>query len=244
MMPVIQGSNLYFRYQDAPVLSNVSFEIKQGEYVGIIGPNGGGKTTLLKLILGFLHPEKGSLEILGASPLKAQRSLAYVPQNMRFDRYFPITVLEVVLQGRLSHLTWWGSFKKEDQEIALESLHQIGLPHLASRPFGTLSGGQQQRVLIARALASRPHILLLDEPTASVDAEAEKEILALIKSLKTAMTILMVTHDLPTAIHQVDRVLLCAQGNVESYSPQEICEHYALGLYHPPLLKLAERNPR
>jgi zinc transport system ATP-binding protein len=242
MSTAIRCSHLTFRYKDSRVLTDVSFEIMQNEYIGIIGPNGGGKTTLLKLILGFLKPESGELSIFEDSPLEIRQKLAYVPQNMRFDRFFPITALEVVLQGRLTHLTWWGTFRNEDKEIAIESLKQVGLGHIGSKPFGTLSGGQQQRVLIARALASRPFILLLDEPTASVDAEAEKEILSVIKSLESRMTILMVTHDLPTAVHLVDRVLVCAQGNVYSYSPQEICEHYALGLYHPPLLQLPQRK--
>jgi zinc transport system ATP-binding protein len=226
----IIGRDLSFLYADSPIFQTVSFEVRKGEFLGIIGPNGGGKSTLLKLIMGFLSPTSGELNVLG-------KNLAYVPQNMKFDRHFPISALEVVLQGRLSHLPWYGVFSAEDQQIAVESLKEVGLEEIALKPFGKLSGGQQQRVLIARALASKPEILLLDEPTANLDPYAEKEIFSILRRLKNGMTILMVTHDLQTAVDEVDRILVVQKG-ILSYSPKEVCEHYALGLYHPPLVKL------
>lgn len=229
--------DLFFSYDEADVLKGVSFDVEEGEYIGIIGPNGGGKSTLLKLILGFLEPKKGEIRVFGKPPLEAQRKTAYVPQNIRYDRHFPLSTLELVLGGRLSHLPWHGQFLKKDKEKGLEALAKVGLLELSGRHFGTLSGGEQQRSLIARALASEPKLLLLDEPTASVDIKAEREILSLLKSLKDEMTILMVTHDLQTTIDHFDRVL-CVQQSVVSYSPKEVCEHYALGLYHPPLLNL------
>ena len=227
MIPAISAEHLYFKYDSSEVLSDVSFSVNEGEFLGIIGPNGGGKTTLLQLLTGFLSPTKGSLKIFDRKPSYEQKSMAYVPQNMRFDRHFPISVIELVLSGRLSELPWYGIYRKEDELIAEEALEEIGLSHLKNRPFGTLSGGQQQRCLIARALASKPKILFLDEPTANVDSDAEYEIMALLQSLKGKMTLLMVTHDLQTAI---------------LYSPQEVCEHYALGLYHPPLLTLGKNH--
>lgn len=241
MTTAILAEHLYFKYDSSEVLSNVSFSVAEGEFLGIIGPNGGGKTTLLQLLTGFLSPTKGSLKIFGNKPSYQQKNMAYVPQNMRFDRHFPISVMELVLSGRLSELPWYGIYKKEDKLIAEEALEQIGLSHLKNRPFGALSGGQQQRCLIARALASKPKILFLDEPTANVDSDAEYEIMALLQSLKGKMTLLMVTHDLQTAINHVDR-LLCVQQSAIVYSPQEVCEHYAFGLYHPPLLTLGKNH--
>lgn len=243
MTLAIQAEHLYFKYDSTDVLKDVSFSVNEGEFLGIIGPNGGGKTTLLQLLTGFLSPTKGSIKIFDTRATAAQKWMAYVPQTMRFDRHFPISVMELVLGGRLSELPWYGIYKKEDFEIALHSLEKIGLGHLKDRAFGTLSGGQQQRCLIARALASNPRILFLDEPTANVDSDASYEILNLLQSLKGKITILMVTHDLQTAINQVDRVL-CVQQTAIAYTPIEVCEHYALGLYHPPLLTLKSQTDK
>lgn len=238
MTAVIHGNHLSFSYdEEHEIIKDSSFEIYKNEFIGVIGPNGGGKTTLLKMILGFLKPDAGTLTVLNISPKEAEKKMAYVPQSLRYDRHFPISTLELVLLGRLSNLPWYGIFSKDDKEKALDALHQMGIAHLAKRPFGELSGGQQQRALIARSIAGEPEILLLDEPTASVDREAEKSILDLLKTLQEKMTILMVTHDLQTAIDRVDRIL-CVQQTVVSYSPKEVCEHYAMGLYHPPLLNI------
>jgi zinc transport system ATP-binding protein len=237
-LPIIEFERVSFSYPSTPVLKEVSFQVYPGEFIGMIGPNGGGKTTLLKLILGFLKPSRGTIKVLGeiaGSSLSSSR-LAYVPQSVRFDRDFPISVEEVVLSGLISRLPWYGRFHTADRNAARESLEKIGLSHLASAPFGTLSGGQAQRVLIARALVSEPELLLLDEPTASVDSRAEADIYALLNQLKGQMTILMVTHDLGAAIEQVERIL-CVQGGVISLKPEEVCKHFAFGLYHMPLIQ-------
>lgn len=227
--------NLSFAYQDTPVLKEVSCHIKEGEFVGIIGPNGGGKTTLLKLIMGFLKPSSGIIKVFGKAPAIARYDMAYVPQTLRFDKQFPISVMELVLSGRLSRLPWFGRYNSNDKKIALDALEKVGLSDFQNSAFGNLSGGQAQRALIARALVSEPKLLLLDEPTASVDSQVEADIYNILKKLTGTMTILMVTHDLKTAIDQVQRVL-CVQGGVISLQPQEVCEHFALGLYHPPLI--------
>lgn len=223
-----------FAYQDAPILSDVSFKVSAGEFVGIIGPNGGGKTTLLKLILGFLKPSIGKIEVLGKPPGTATTRVAYVAQGLSFDRQFPISVMELVMSGRLSHLPWHGNFSEEEIALGMEALTKVGMEKFCDHPFGKLSGGQAQRALIARALVSKPDLLLLDEPTASVDVQAEADIYGILKNLRSSMTILMVTHDLRAAIDLVDRVL-CVQGSLISLMPQEVCEHYAIGLYHAPL---------
>lgn len=234
----IECEHVSFAYPNQPVLSDATFHIEEGEMIGIIGPNGGGKTTLLKLILGFLKPTQGKIHLFGETirHYSKRNQLAYVPQAMRFDRQFPISVLDVVLSGLLSHLPWYGRFRTEDHQAALAALEQVHLEAFAQAPFGALSGGQAQRVLIARALVSSPQLLLLDEPTASVDTQAQADIYAILKELKGKMTILMVTHDLKTAIHLVER-LICVQGHVFSLKPQEVCEHFAMGLYHAPLIE-------
>ncbi len=232
--PAVILENVFFSYQNTPVLKDVTFQIASGEFIGIIGPNGGGKTTLLKIIMGFLKPASGKIEILGHPASSMEAGVAYVPQSMRFDRQFPISVLELVLSGRLAHLPWHGQYSLEDKRAAQKSLESLGIAHLQHQAFGMLSGGQAQRALIARALVSNPKLLLLDEPTASVDSQAEADIYALLNQLRGKMTILMVTHDLAAAVDQVQR-LICVQGSVISILPSEVCEHFALGLYHTPL---------
>lgn len=229
----IKSNNLFFQYEETPILENVSFVIAPGEFVGIFGPNGGGKTTLLKLLLGFLKPQKGSLEILGESPKTAREKMGYVPQISHLDRQFPITVLEVVMMGCLDKSPWH-SYTKDAKEKARAALEEVGMLDFHEHSFGTLSGGQAQRVLIARALVSKPTILLLDEPTASVDASAEESIYKLLEHLKGTMTILMVTHDLQVMLQKVDR-FICVHRDVTSYSQAQVCDHFAQGLYHPPM---------
>jgi zinc transport system ATP-binding protein len=233
---MIKLKNVSFKYEETPVLENVDVMVEKGEFIGIFGPNGGGKTTFLKLILGFLKPTSGIIEVLGSSPKEARQQMGYVPQMANFDKQFPISVLEVVLMGCLSELSLWGTFSRKTKQKAREALSRVGLLEKESDAFGTLSGGQAQRTLIARALVNNPEILLLDEPTASIDSKAEEEVYRLLLQLKGTMTILMVTHDLQSVLQKADR-LLCIQRRVTSFSPTQMCEHFALGLYHPPLLK-------
>ncbi|MGA8164461.1 MAG: ABC transporter ATP-binding protein [Waddliaceae bacterium] len=238
--PVISLKNVSFSYQDTPILENVDAEIFSGEFIGIFGPNGGGKTTLLKLIMGLLPPTSGVIETFGAPQKERPQAIAYVPQRHPFDPDFPISVLELVLLGRLSRLPWYGKFHADDVAAAVDQLEKVGLSHTLYHSFGTLSGGQAQRALIARALVSEPELLLLDEPTSGVDFEAEEEIFTLLEELKGKITIVIVTHHLRTAIDQVHRVF-CIKKNVISLDPEEVCEHFAMGLYHPPLIKGKEK---
>ncbi len=234
--PIIEFKDVSFGYHSIPILKNVSFSVYPGEFVGLIGPNGGGKTTLLKLLLGFLKPYQGTIQIANQTidgKVLPGGHIAYVPQTIRFDRDFPISVIEVVLSGVLSKLPWNGWFRSSEKEAARQALNNVGLSHLESASFGTLSGGQAQRVLIARALVSNPKILLLDEPTASVDSKAEEEIYAILNHLKGALTMLMVTHDLNAVISHVEKVF-CVQGRVYPLETKDICEHYALGLFQRP----------
>lgn len=232
---VLEFNAVSFYYDESIVLKNVNCRIKEGEFIGIIGPNGGGKTTFLKLVMGFLTPNRGSIELFGLPPHQQKNHIAYVPQNLRFDKKFPISVMELILSGRLSQLPFYGRYKNEDIEEANKILHKMRLETLKDRPIGTLSGGQMQRALIGRALIAKPKLLLLDEPTANVDSQAESEIYSILKELSGKITIAMVTHDLRASINLVEKVL-CIQTEVSMFKATEVCEHFALGLYHSPLL--------
>lgn len=236
MPDAIEINHVTFGYQDVPVVEDISWNLAEGQFVAVVGPNGGGKTTLLKLILGLSAPQKGTIKVLGKSPESVFSKVAYVPQNLIYDRQFPINVLDVVLLGLLSELPWYGRFTAEEKERAMKALRQVKLEDKAFAAFGDLSGGQRQRVLIARALVSDPKLLLLDEPTASVDAQAETDIYKLLADLQGKMTIVMVTHDLQTAINNIENVVL-VQRTLRALSKEEVCQHFAIGLYHPPVAK-------
>lgn len=237
MNQVITTEHLSFKYpQGDMVIVNATVEITAGEFVGIIGPNGGGKTTFLKLLMGFLEPTEGAIRINGESPKKHSNCIAYVPQMIKFDRAFPITLHELVLGGRAFALPFWGRYQKNDIEKSLEAIEKVGLIDMKDAPFNSLSGGQMQRALIARAIASEAKIFLLDEPTAHIDFKSTREIVSLLHELQrgATLTILMVAHDLEIMVREVSR-FLCIQGEVMASSSAEICEHFALGLYHYPL---------
>jgi zinc transport system ATP-binding protein len=217
-----------------PILDNVTVRLDEKQFVAVVGPNGGGKTTFLKLLMGLLEPQKGRVRLFGKEPQEVRQKIGYVPQVLRFDKHFPISVEELVLQGLLSRLSWWGRFTEADKKRAHEALDHVGLLAYKDRPFGSLSGGQAQRALIARALVSEPDLLLLDEPTASVDSQAEKEIFQLLARFAKNKTVLMVTHDLNAIAPQVDLVLFINR-QINSLPPEEVCGHFAMGVYHPPV---------
>lgn len=233
MTNTIDVNSLFFQYEETAILENVSFSIKSGEFVGIFGPNGGGKTTLLKLLMGFLKPQKGKIEVLGMTPVGARVKVGYVPQISHLDRLFPITVLDVVRMGCLEK-SIFRSYTSKAKEKAREVLDQVGLSQFENKKFGTLSGGQAQRTLFARALVSEPAILLLDEPTASIDPEAEEVMYCQLENLKKTVTVVMVTHDLQIMLKKVDR-FICVNRQVSVLSETQVCDHFTQGLYHTPL---------
>jgi len=230
MSSIIAINNLWFKYGDETALQDVTLHIDQGECIGIFGPNGGGKTTLLKLLLGLLKPWKGDIRVYGETPPVAD--MAYVPQNFSFDRRFPITSLEVVLGGLARHRAS-NQIKNKQAKHALET---VGMIEFASKQFGSLSGGQMQRVLVARALVSEPKILLLDEPTSCTDKKGETDLFAILSSLKPKTTIIIVTHHIDAIAPLVTR-MACVHRTATIMNPQEICDHFAFGLYHPPELE-------
>jgi zinc transport system ATP-binding protein len=226
--------NLAFTIDGTVILQDVSFTVEQGEFIGIFGPNGGGKTTLLRILIGFAKLTQGAIKIFGRTPDRARSYFGYVPQLTNFDRKFPISVFEVVAMGLLRKLTWYGALPKEHRIKVYTVLERVGLLPYAKRSFPLLSGGEAQRVLLARALVSEPKLLFLDEPTASVDSAAEKEIREILLTLKGDTTILMVSHDLQTLATDVDR-LLYVHRSVIAVAREEVCGHFALGLYHHPM---------
>lgn len=232
---MIEIEELFFSFHAVPVLHKIDLKIQKGEFIGIIGPNGGGKTTLLKILMGFLSPSQGTVYIDGRPPSQVRQKIGYVPQIHRMDRDFPITVWELILLGALSKIPAIGSIPQEIEKKALELLDEFGLSSFKNNSFASLSGGLAQRALFVRALLSDPEIILLDEPTANVDAASTRQILLKLDRLKREKTILIVTHDLRTIVERVDRIL-CVEGHLHSMLPQEVCEHFALGLYHTPLL--------
>jgi zinc transport system ATP-binding protein len=192
----IEVENVWFSYEGSEVLKDVNFVLGQGEFLGIIGPNGGGKTTLLKLLLGILKPHRGRIRVLGQEPHDASRRVGYLPQNTDSVRNFPISVLDVALMGRLARSHIGGRYTQEDRKKVQTVLEQVGMWEYRHRLIGNLSGGQRQRVLIARALATDPEILFLDEPTASVDTEFQTDLYDFLKELNKEVTIVVITHDI------------------------------------------------
>ena len=216
----IQIRDLSYSYDDIPVLTNVHLDIFSGDSAIIIGPNGGGKTTLIKLILGLEHPNKGKILVYGHQPEQERIRIGYVPQYAQYDPKFPISVLDVVCMGRLGN-SLSGRYTGHDKEVAHQSLAAVDLAGLSERSFSALSGGQRQRVLIARALAAEGDILILDEPTASLDQQAEQQLFALLAELNKNMIILMVTHEIGVSPNFFQRVI-CVNNQVHIHPTSEL----------------------
>ncbi len=219
--PAVALAGLSFAYEGPLVLEDVTLAIPRGDFVSLIGPNGGGKTTLLKLVLGLIAPTRGSVSVFGMAPADARRQVGYVPQYQAFDAQFPVTVMDVTLMGCLSRTNPLGPHRRADRDAACEALRKVGLLDLRSRPFPMLSGGQRQRVLIARALASSPDLLLMDEPTANIDSLVVDELYGLLRELNQAMTVILVSHDLGFVSRLVRRVV-CVNRTVQMHPTGEL----------------------
>ncbi|MCA9244070.1 MAG: ABC transporter ATP-binding protein [Phycisphaerales bacterium] len=229
--PAVEMRNVSFRYANGPeALSGVSVSIRMGDFACVIGPNGGGKTTLLKLMLGLLRPASGEVRVLGMSPTEAQRHIGYMPQQSHFDPQFPARVIDVVLMGRLGAGVGFGPFRAADRRAALDALNEVGMADLAARPLSGLSGGQRRRVLIARALACDPKALMLDEPTANLDIPSEEQMYALLARLNERLTVIMVSHDLGFVSKYV-RTAVCVNRNVHVHAMGDLSREEIFRLY-------------
>ncbi len=235
--------NLSVYYGQTPAIADVCLDVADGEYLGIIGPNGGGKSTLLKAILGLVPISSGTVQIYGNNTAKNRELVGYVPQFATLDKRFPITLFEVVLTGRLKHgLSPFFRFNQEDKDMVHELLDRVGITSLASRQISELSGGEFQKMLIARALTVNPRLLILDEPTASVDAISRDQIYNLLAQLNQNMTIILVTHDLLAISSQVQK-LACLNGHLVYHGEPELTPNIVNSLYGCPVDLIAHGVP-
>ncbi len=229
MNKILELKDITAGYDHQPVLKHVNFEINEGDFIGIIGPNGGGKTTLLKVILGLLKPFSGEI-IYHTSK---QNLFGYLPQNNRFDQRFPINVTEVVLSGLMSEKGLYRSYTRAEKHKAWELLDKYGMGTYKKSPIGDLSGGQMQRVFLCRAIISSPRILMLDEPTTYVDSSFEREFYAILKDLSKSLSIVMVSHDLGTICSYV-KTIACVNRELHYHNSNLISEEQ-LQSYNCPL---------
>ena len=229
---IVKFDGVSFSYGKNEILGNVSFTVEEGDFYAIIGPNGGGKTTILRLIVGFIRPEKGEISVFGGEPGRKSSLIGFVPQFSVHDKLFPIPVREVVLQGLVGGRSFLPFYSASEREKVDNAMKKLGILSRADERFGDLSGGLKQRTLIARAIVSDPKLLLLDEPVASVDSSIEKDIYDMLLELNKSMTIVMVSHDLGFVSNYVNKVGCVNRSFVEHKSRDELCcldghEHHA-----------------
>jgi len=228
---IVEIKHLNFGYESSRlILSDVNLEIKAGESCCIVGPNGGGKSTLLRLLLGLISPNSGTLRIFGEEPQKSRGKIGYMPQYHQLDPAFPVTAFEVALMGRMRR-NFCLRYSKADRDIAMDSLNELKIANLSNMSFASLSGGQRQRVLIARALACRPELLLLDEPTANIDPGAEGDFYDTLDRLRKRMTILTVSHDLGFVNKEIDKVI-CVNREVSIHNAGSLDDEAIHQVYH------------
>lgn len=230
IVKAVEASDVAFSYNGHTILENTTFEIEERDFATIVGPNGGGKTTLVKLILGLVQPTRGTIRVFGAQPSEARRRVGYMPQNPVVDPNFPALVMDVVLMGRLGKRSGPGPYSHRDRDAALEALREVELCDLRGQRFSDLSGGQRQRVLIARALSSQPDMLLLDEPTANLDVHMERELHELLHRLNERLTVVLVSHDLGF-VSQFAKTVLCVKGTVMSHPTCEVSSEAIREMY-------------
>lgn len=227
----IETTGLWFAYDRKNyVLRDADLRVSQGEMIAIVGPNGGGKTTLLKLLLALLSPSRGTIRVLGHSPRQARARVGYVPQHVHFDPKFPVTAWDVVLMGRLGRCRSLGPFGGHDRRAAEDALQQVGMGAMRRRAFSEMSGGQRQRVLIARALVAQPRLLLLDEPTANLDVSMEEDFYDLLARLAGPMTVAIVSHDVGFVSSRVSTVV-CVRGEVAVHPTKDLSGEMLRELY-------------
>lgn len=223
---IVSMNNVWIRYDHNIVLEDISFSVSEREIVSIVGPNGSGKSTLLKCIMGFKDPFKGSISVFGKNPRAVQSSgmIGYLPQGTSYDHTFPVSVYDVVAMGRYANKRVVERLDNRDRSLVKESLFRVGMEGYLDHHFGSLSGGQKQRVLIARALARKPRLLLLDEPSTGLDAVAQDNFYLLLKMLRDEedLTIVMVSHDIGAVSNIVDK-LACIKRKIHFHGRPQDC---------------------
>ncbi len=223
-------------------MENINLVVKENDFLGIIGPNGGGKTTLLKVILGLIKPNKGDVKVFGAPPEDSRAIIGYVPQLGQFDIDFPATVLDVVMTGRLSKTRMFRRYNAEDKRIVNKVIEEVNMSHLRDHAIGKLSGGERQRVFMARALASEPKLLLLDEPTANVDKNLDTKLWEFFNELKKTIPIILVTHDISAVSIYVDKIA-CLNRRLHYQGTKEITPEALEDTYKCPVELIAHGLP-
>ena len=235
-------NNVSVRYGNVVALEHVDFRLSSLDFVSVIGPNGGGKTTFLKVLLGLLAPHEGTVRVLGKDPVQSRQAIGYVPQQVTIDKQFPISVWDVTLMGRLGMGRWSKKYSAEDREFVEDALRKVKLSDLRDRQIGKLSGGQQQRVLIARALVTNPQLLLLDEPTASVDSEIKQDIYELLVELNEKLTIVMVSHDIGV-VSSYTKTIACLNRTLVYHDEKDITPEMLATTYQCPVDLIAHGVP-
>ncbi len=230
-MKIIEFNNVYFDYDNSPALIDISFSVEKNDFVAIVGPNGGGKSTLLKLILAQITPSKGYLTVFGDKNFKSLEKIGYVPQFTTHQHDFPLKLIDMVLQSKLRSKSFFTTYSKNDKDKAINILDMLGIADFRNKFLSELSGGQRQRALIARALLDDPEVLILDEPTASVDISVEQDIYDILKALNKNMTILLVTHDVSFVSKYVNKVF-CVNKYLHSHSLDQLTNNDAQEVYN------------
>ena len=223
-VPVLDVRNLWVKYDAHTVLEDVSLRIQgPGEILGIIGPNGGGKTTFLKAVLGLIPISKGDISVFGLPPEKARQYIGYVPQYSKFDFDFPINVMEIVLTGRLKRAGLFRRYSEEDNEAALKALEIVGMSDYKDAQIGEISGGQRQRVFIARALSNDPKFLLMDEPNTGLDTFMQDELYRILDELKKKMAVIVISHDIGAVSAHMDKIA-CLNRRLYFHDSKEVSQ--------------------
>ncbi len=233
MGKILEIKNVSAGYEDEIILRDIDLTVNENDFIGIIGPNGGGKTTLLKVILGLIRPCQGTVNFFEGNQVKSETSIGYLPQINQIDRQFPITVINVVLSGLMSKEGIFGRYSGNQKKLAEELLGRLGILNLKKKNIGELSGGQLQRVYLCRAIISSPRLLMLDEPSTFVDTKFETDFFGTLKQLNKEMAIIVVSHDVGTISWYV-KTIACVNRNLH-YHPSNIITQEQLASYNCPI---------